>query len=136
MKCLQYLNVRYRNRTDHITHTHKNKITVSDYISHMSLSFRGNAIVEENALQSLALVSKTLRALVLSENPLAETTDYRLSVLMLLPQLERLDKDPVSPEERTEAQERLKVKLSGIVRQKKTHLLFFSSNGMYVISGT
>ncbi|XP_049438357.1 leucine-rich repeat-containing protein 23 [Epinephelus fuscoguttatus] len=78
MKCLQYLNV------------------------------RGNAIIEENALQSLALVSKTLRALVLSENPLAETTDYRLSVLMLLPQLERLDKDPVSPEERTEAQERLK----------------------------
>ncbi|XP_054464480.1 leucine-rich repeat-containing protein 23 [Anoplopoma fimbria] len=67
MKCLQYLNV------------------------------RGNAIVDEKALQSLALVSKTLRALVLSDNPLVETTDYRLSVLILLPQLERLDKDPVSP---------------------------------------
>ncbi|XP_040007861.1 leucine-rich repeat-containing protein 23 isoform X2 [Xiphias gladius] len=79
MKCLQYLNV------------------------------RGNAILNENALQCLGLVSKTLRALVLSENPLVETTDYRLSVLMLVPQLERIDKDPVSPEERTEARERIKV---------------------------
>ncbi|XP_042348559.1 leucine-rich repeat-containing protein 23 [Plectropomus leopardus] len=78
MKCLQYLNV------------------------------RGNVIFEENALQSLALVSKTLRALVISENPLVETTDYRMSVLILLPQLERLDKDPVSFEERTEAQRRVK----------------------------
>ncbi|KAG8002636.1 Leucine-rich repeat-containing protein 23, partial [Nibea albiflora] len=82
MKCLQYLNV------------------------------RGNVIIEENALQCLGLVSKTLRALVISENPLVETTDYRLSVLMLLPYLERLDKDPVSPEERADAQERIKVKLN------------------------
>ncbi|XP_044065705.1 leucine-rich repeat-containing protein 23 [Siniperca chuatsi] len=78
MKCLQYLNV------------------------------RGNAVLDENALQCLRLVSKTLRALVLSENPLVEMTDYRLSVLILLPQLERLDKDPVSPEEMTEALERIK----------------------------
>ncbi|XP_029292138.1 LOW QUALITY PROTEIN: leucine-rich repeat-containing protein 23 [Cottoperca gobio] len=78
MKCLQYLNV------------------------------RGNAISEENALQSLALVSKTLKALVLSHNPLMETTDYRLSVLILLPQLGRLDKDLVSPEELSEAQEKIK----------------------------
>ncbi|XP_038595620.1 leucine-rich repeat-containing protein 23 [Micropterus salmoides] len=78
MKCLQYLNV------------------------------RGNAILYENALKCLGLVSKTLRALVLSENPLVETNDYRLSVLVLLPNLERLDKDLVSPEERTEALERIK----------------------------
>ncbi|KAK5863654.1 hypothetical protein PBY51_000668 [Eleginops maclovinus] len=78
MKCLQYLNV------------------------------RGNAILEENALKSLALVSKTLRALVLTDNPLVEMTEYRLSVLILLPLLERLDKDPVSPEEMSEAQERIK----------------------------
>ncbi|XP_070825668.1 leucine-rich repeat-containing protein 23 [Chaetodon trifascialis] len=77
MKCLQYLNV------------------------------RGNAILDENALRCLGLVSKSLRALVISENPLVETTDYRLSVLILLPRLERLDKDPVSPEERTEAKERI-----------------------------
>ncbi|XP_034393948.1 leucine-rich repeat-containing protein 23 isoform X1 [Cyclopterus lumpus] len=84
MKCLQYLNV------------------------------RGNAILDENALQCLALMSKTLRALVLSDNPLVETTDYRLNVLILLPQLEQLDKDPVSPEERTEACEKSKVKLRNI----------------------
>ncbi|XP_041860454.1 leucine-rich repeat-containing protein 23 [Melanotaenia boesemani] len=74
MKCLQYLNV------------------------------RGNAITDEKALQSLGLVSKTLRILVLSENPLVETLDYRLSVLILIPQLERLDKEPVSLEESIEAQ--------------------------------
>lgn len=73
--------------------------------------------MDENALKSLRLVSKTLQALVISENPLVETTDYRLSVLILLPELERLDKDPVSPEERTEAQERIKVKL-------KKHLIY------------
>ncbi|XP_071372378.1 leucine-rich repeat-containing protein 23 [Centroberyx affinis] len=78
MKCLQYLNV------------------------------RGNAILSQNALRCLTLVSNTLRALVLSENPLAETRDYRLCVLAHLPQLERLDKDPVSSEERTEALERIK----------------------------
>ncbi|XP_071332460.1 leucine-rich repeat-containing protein 23 [Trachinotus anak] len=78
MKCLQYVNV------------------------------RGNAILDENGLQYLGLVSNTLRALVLSENPLVETADYRLSVLILVPHLERIDKDPVSPEERAEAQERIK----------------------------
>ncbi|XP_023280935.1 leucine-rich repeat-containing protein 23 [Seriola lalandi dorsalis] len=78
MKCLQYLNV------------------------------RGNAILDENALQHLGLLSKTLRAFVVSENPLVETTDHRLSVLTFVPQLERIDKDPVSPEERSEAWERIK----------------------------
>ncbi|KAM4562840.1 leucine-rich repeat-containing protein 23 [Odontesthes bonariensis] len=73
MKCLQYLNV------------------------------RGNAITDEKALHSLGLVSKTLRTLVLTGNPLVETSDYRFNVLMLIPQLERLDKDPVSFEERTDA---------------------------------
>ncbi|XP_068452771.1 leucine-rich repeat-containing protein 23 isoform X2 [Clinocottus analis] len=67
-----------------------------------------NAIVDEKGLLSLAFVSKTLQALVLSDNPLVETTDYRLMVLSLLPQLEQLDKDLVSQEERTDARERLK----------------------------
>ncbi|XP_028266049.1 leucine-rich repeat-containing protein 23 [Parambassis ranga] len=78
MKCLQYLNV------------------------------RGNRIVDGNAARSIGFVSKTLRVLILSENPLVETSDYRLSILMVLPQLERLDKDPVTPEEKTEAQERVR----------------------------
>lgn len=93
-------------------HIHQIRLYTPLYISHilyLCLSLRGNAILDENALQSLRLVSKTLQALVISENPVVETTDYRLSVLILLPQLERLDKDPVSPEERTEAQERIKV---------------------------
>uniref|UniRef100_A0A671UVL5 Leucine-rich repeat-containing protein 23 n=1 Tax=Sparus aurata TaxID=8175 RepID=A0A671UVL5_SPAAU len=77
MKCLQYLNV------------------------------RGNAILDEIALKCLELVSKTLRALVLFGNPLVETVDYRLSVLIVLPQLERLDKEPVTTRERIEAQERI-----------------------------
>ncbi|XP_075952909.1 leucine-rich repeat-containing protein 23 isoform X1 [Anarhichas minor] len=111
MKCLQYLNV------------------------------RGNAILDENAVQGLALVSKTLRALVLSENPLVEMTDYRLSLLILLPQLERLDKDLVDPEERTEARVKSMVKLINIL------FLFMACsdincsfagcfNGMHVLSGT
>nr|XP_020472226.1 leucine-rich repeat-containing protein 23 [Monopterus albus] len=78
MKCLQYLNV------------------------------RGNTILEVSALQQLRVVSKTLRTLVLSENPLVETTDYRLSVLILAPELERIDKELVSPEERAEAWEIIK----------------------------
>ncbi|XP_053281891.1 leucine-rich repeat-containing protein 23 isoform X3 [Pleuronectes platessa] len=57
---------------------------------------------------NVRLVSKTLRTLVLSENPLGETTDYRTSVLILVPQLEKIDKEPVSPEERIEAQDRIK----------------------------
>ncbi|KAM3617838.1 uncharacterized protein V6R79_011805 [Siganus canaliculatus] len=78
MKCLQYLNV------------------------------RENSISDENALQCLSLVSKTLRALVISENPVAEAIDFRVNMLVLLPKLERLDKDPVSPEERSEALQRIK----------------------------
>lgn len=115
----------YHNRTDQNRnsgsdhHFSKIKLYTRHYISHIllpvSLSLRGNAILDENALQCLGLVSKTLRTLVLSENPLVETSDYRLSVLILLPQLERLDKEPVSPEERTEALEKIKVKLRSIL---------------------
>ncbi|XP_056278790.1 leucine-rich repeat-containing protein 23 isoform X2 [Pseudoliparis swirei] len=79
MKCLQYLNV------------------------------RGNVILDENALQCLALMSNTLQALVLSDNPLVETMDYRLNVLILMPQLKKLDKYPVSPEEKSEVCKRIKV---------------------------
>lgn len=81
----------------------------------LSLSLRGNAILDNNALQCLGFVSKTLQTLVISENPIVESTDYRLSVLILLPQLERLDKDPVTPEERSEARERIRVKLRNLL---------------------
>lgn len=78
MKCLQYLNV------------------------------RGNVISDENGLQSLKFLSKTLQTLVLLENPLVEISDYRINVVMILPNLERLDKDPVSAEEKNEAWEKLR----------------------------
>uniref|UniRef100_A0A3Q0S783 Leucine-rich repeat-containing protein 23 n=1 Tax=Amphilophus citrinellus TaxID=61819 RepID=A0A3Q0S783_AMPCI len=78
MKCLQYLNV------------------------------RGNAIIDENALQYVGLLSQSLRVLVLSGNPVVENSEYRLNVLILLPELERLDKNPVFPEERAEAWERIR----------------------------
>lgn len=76
-----------------------------------SLLFRGNTIYEENSLQGLKILAKTLHVLIISENPLGQMTDYRLSVLVLLPRLERIDKDPVSPEERADALERIKVQL-------------------------
>ncbi|KAM9856032.1 leucine-rich repeat-containing protein 23 [Aulostomus maculatus] len=71
------------------------------------LNVRGNAIFHESCLQSLELVSKTLRQLILQDNPLMETTDYRQHVLVLAPKLERVDKDPVSSDERTEVLERI-----------------------------
>ncbi|XP_057685808.1 leucine-rich repeat-containing protein 23 isoform X2 [Corythoichthys intestinalis] len=61
-----------------------------------------NDFLDETCLRALELVSKTLRVLILSENPLDGTTDYRPYVLTLIPKLERLDKEPVSLEERAE----------------------------------
>lgn len=78
----------------------------------VSLTIRGNRIYEEHSLQGLQFVSKSLRVLVMSENPLEETTDYRICILALLPKLERIDKDPVSQEERADALKRIKVMLS------------------------
>uniref|UniRef100_A0A669CKP3 Leucine-rich repeat-containing protein 23 n=1 Tax=Oreochromis niloticus TaxID=8128 RepID=A0A669CKP3_ORENI len=79
MKCLQYLNA------------------------------RGNAIIDENALRYIGFLSQSLRVLVLSGNPVAENSEYRINVLILVPQLERLDKNPVFPEDRAEAWERIRV---------------------------
>lgn len=86
-------------------------------------------------------MAKTLQVLVISENPLGQTTDYRLSVLVLLPRLERIDKDPVSPEERADALERIKVQLKylsqalivQLVRQN-VHVCWLFSY-IYVIPG-
>lgn len=115
---------------------------ILDYSSLILLSLyrslRGNAIFDEGGLQSLGLVSKSLRALILSENPLVETTDYRMHVLILLPNLERIDKDPISAEERSEALERIKVQFRNIwFPLWHGQVIFaFCFNGMYVIPGT
>uniref|UniRef100_A0A3B3ZR08 Leucine-rich repeat-containing protein 23 n=1 Tax=Periophthalmus magnuspinnatus TaxID=409849 RepID=A0A3B3ZR08_9GOBI len=73
------------------------------------LNIRGNKVANENAIQSLQYVSKSLQILVLSENPVVESTEYRINIVMLLPNLERLDKDPVTSDERVEAKEKFKV---------------------------
>ncbi|XP_053705938.1 leucine-rich repeat-containing protein 23 [Synchiropus splendidus] len=72
------------------------------------LNIRGNAIADENALQALKFLSKSLQALVLYENPISDKTDYRTDVLMVIPSLERLDKDAVTLEEREDVLERIK----------------------------
>lgn len=59
------------------------------------------------ALQTLASVGQTLKALVLLDNPIAKTDNYRLYVISQLPQLEREDKDPITSEERFEAQKKV-----------------------------
>lgn len=46
-----------------------------------------------------------LKALVLLDNPCSDETNYRLEVLVLLPRLERLDKESFEQDERAEANE-------------------------------
>ena len=45
----------------------------------------------------------SLRILTLLENPVDQTENYRLEVLIRLPKLDKLDKDPVTQEERDDA---------------------------------
>nr|XP_057939749.1 leucine-rich repeat-containing protein 23-like isoform X2 [Doryrhamphus excisus]XP_057939875.1 leucine-rich repeat-containing protein 23-like isoform X2 [Doryrhamphus excisus] len=87
-------------------HLRKNKLANVDGLSsemkclqYLNIS---NDILDETCLRSLGQVSKTLRVLILSENPLDGNADYRPYVLTLIPNLERLDKEPVSLEERAE----------------------------------
>ncbi|KAM9343361.1 leucine-rich repeat-containing protein 23 [Pholidichthys leucotaenia] len=110
IKCLEGLE-----RLERLTilHLRDNKLdSLNGLSSRMTslqyLNVRGNVIADMNNLQFLRSVSKTLRALVIFENPLVEDSDYRLSILMLLPHLERLNKDPVSPEEKLEVQKRIR----------------------------
>ncbi|XP_060792657.1 leucine-rich repeat-containing protein 23 [Neoarius graeffei] len=83
------------------------------------LNVRGNLVSSQDALQSLMGVGHTLRTLVLANNPLAETDDYRLIVISRLPRLERLDKAPISPVEQIEAEERLR-ELQNFTEQEET----------------
>ncbi|XP_039194699.1 leucine-rich repeat-containing protein 23 isoform X2 [Crotalus tigris] len=68
------------------------------------LNLRGNAVAQVQELEKLQVLPM-LRALVLLENPCSDEAEYRLEALVLLPHLERLDKDFFEEEERNEAAE-------------------------------
>ncbi|NXO03620.1 LRC23 protein, partial [Rhinopomastus cyanomelas] len=64
--------------------------------------------LRDNGISSLQEVAKLkvlpmLQALVLLGNPCSDEPDYRLEVLVLLPYLQRLDKDLFEPDEQAEA---------------------------------
>uniref|UniRef100_A0A2D4ENT4 U2A'/phosphoprotein 32 family A C-terminal domain-containing protein n=1 Tax=Micrurus corallinus TaxID=54390 RepID=A0A2D4ENT4_MICCO len=66
------------------------------------LNLRGNTIAQVQELEKLQVLPM-LRALVLLENPCSDESEYRVEALVLLPSLERLDKDFFEEEERNEA---------------------------------
>ncbi|XP_042309779.1 leucine-rich repeat-containing protein 23 isoform X2 [Sceloporus undulatus] len=68
------------------------------------LNIRGNGIGQIQEVSKLEVLPM-LRALVLLDNPCSEEGDYRIEVLVLLPRLERLDKDFFEEEERAEAED-------------------------------
>ncbi|XP_054905603.1 leucine-rich repeat-containing protein 23 [Poeciliopsis prolifica] len=72
------------------------------------LNVRGNAIAEADALRSLRLLTNSLKVLVIAENPIVEALLYRPTVLVLLPQLERIDKEIITLKERTDARRTLR----------------------------
>lgn len=84
-------------------------LATSLFLFFLTVPQRGNLVSSQHALQGLMGIARTLRTLVLADNSLSETEDYRLIVISRLPLLERLDKDRVSPMEQAEAQERIRV---------------------------
>ncbi|XP_066472849.1 leucine-rich repeat-containing protein 23 [Tiliqua scincoides] len=82
--------------------------TLDGFSEHMKslqyLNIRGNAVVQLQELTKLQALPM-LRALVLLDNPCSDEGDYRMEALVLLPSLERLDKDFYEQEERAEADE-------------------------------
>ncbi|KAJ3149371.1 Leucine-rich repeat-containing protein 23 [Geranomyces variabilis] len=66
------------------------------------LNLRGNNIHSTAEIDHLSHIT-TLRILVLSDNPVTSHPTYRLEILARVPKLDRLDKDPITDEEREEA---------------------------------
>ncbi|KAJ3019059.1 Leucine-rich repeat-containing protein 23 [Thoreauomyces humboldtii] len=66
------------------------------------LNLRGNNIHSSAEIDHLAHIN-TLKILVLSDNPICSHSTYRLEVLARLAKLDRLDKDPITDDEREEA---------------------------------
>ncbi|XP_029437570.1 leucine-rich repeat-containing protein 23 [Rhinatrema bivittatum] len=68
------------------------------------LNIRGNKIESLVEMQKLSCL-KSLRALALLDNACVDLENYRIEVLIAVPQLERLDKDFFQPEDRAIADE-------------------------------
>ncbi len=64
-----------------------------------------------------------LRAVVLGECPVSEGDDYRLEVLVSLPRLERLDKDPFTEDERADAEEVCNSRINTMVPSAQLFLM-------------
>ncbi|KFU84151.1 Leucine-rich repeat-containing protein 23, partial [Chaetura pelagica] len=67
------------------------------------LNLRNNKISSLQEVKKLQVLP-VLQALVLLDNPCSEETNYRLEVLVQLPNLQRLDKELFEPDEQEEAQ--------------------------------
>ncbi|NXH10234.1 LRC23 protein, partial [Bucco capensis] len=67
------------------------------------LNLRNNGISSFQEVAKLQVLPM-LQALVLLDNPCSEEANYRLEVLVVLPQLQRLDKELFEADERQEAQ--------------------------------
>ena len=63
---------------------------------------RKNNITSVDELLKLTKLPN-LRAIVLTENPCHDAEEFRMEVLVRLPKLDRIDKEPVSDEEREAA---------------------------------
>ncbi|TPX70691.1 hypothetical protein SpCBS45565_g01582 [Spizellomyces sp. 'palustris'] len=68
------------------------------------LNLRDNKIQSPTQIDHLQPLSR-LKILVLMGNPIDQHPSYRLEIIHRLPKLERLDKDPVTEEEREEAEQ-------------------------------
>ncbi|NXJ65586.1 LRC23 protein, partial [Rostratula benghalensis] len=90
-------------------HLRDNKLkTLDGFCSSMKclqyLNLRNNGISSLQEVGKLQVLPM-LQTLVLVDNPCCDEPNYRLEVLVLLPHLQRLDKEFVEQEERTEANE-------------------------------
>ncbi|KAJ1558680.1 Leucine-rich repeat-containing protein 23 [Nowakowskiella sp. JEL0078] len=104
-------------------HLRDNKIETldgfSDALKSLAyLNFRGNSVEKLEEVAKLVCLPN-LKVLVLLENPIDEIPNYRLEVIFILKKLERLDKEPISEDEREEAQQFINQKTRDIT---ETHI--------------
>ncbi|EDV23950.1 Leucine-rich repeat-containing protein 23 [Trichoplax sp. H2] len=77
----------------------------TDNMKHLQyINLRGTNIDDIKEVSKLKCLP-LLRAVVLSESPVADENDYRIEILIALRRLERLDKEEYNEDERQEAEE-------------------------------